>query len=107
MNLTFTQRKDKAVLINVADLVDPNDKQGRSYRKINKATAHKLKVGDRVQVMGDMVLYITKLIRDCDETPLYAVGNRNAKTYEHGFSEEVIVKLPDVPQHKQREKNDE
>ncbi len=59
--------------INVADLVDPTDPQGRSYREINNAKSHKFKVGDLVEIDGGVRLFIAKQTRDCDGTPLYCL----------------------------------
>lgn len=59
--------------INVADLTDPNDPEGRSYRVVNNAKRHVYGVGDLVEVRGESA-FITELTRDCDGTPLYSIS---------------------------------
>jgi len=56
----------------VADMVDPQD--GRTYREINNATAHKRKIGDLVELSSGVRLFIVALNRDCDGTPLYSLS---------------------------------
>lgn len=60
--------------INIADLKDPNDPQGRSYREINKSKVHAFSKGDLVETEKGLRAYIVKLGRDCDETPLYWIS---------------------------------
>lgn len=57
-------------MINIADLKDPNDPQGRTYREINNETNHKFNIGDLVEWDDGVRLYVAKLTRDCDGTPL-------------------------------------
>lgn len=57
--------------INIADLKDPDDKEGRTYREVNNTTEHKHEVGGLVEFGDGIRLYIEKQIRDCDGTPLY------------------------------------
>lgn len=75
---------------NVADLKDPKDTQGRTYREVNKAKQHSFKVGQLVDIdeSGVRVL-IKKLTRDCDETPLYSIGFGNLMT--GGYPEESLT----------------
>ncbi len=74
---------------NVADFKDPNDSLGRTYREVNNATDHKLKLGQLVEVEDDGIrLFITKLSRDCDGTPLYSLGMR--QSFTHGYTEECL-----------------
>ncbi len=76
-------------MINVADMVDSNDPQGRTYREINNEEKHNLKVGDFVKVSigdnPDCFGTIEKLSRDCDGTPLYSIS-----VVHYGFAEEDI-----------------
>ena len=58
-------------MINIADLVDPNDTKGRTWREINNATLHKFKIGDLVELKNGCRVLISRLYRDCDGTPLY------------------------------------
>jgi hypothetical protein len=37
-------------IINVADLVDPGDFQGRTYRQINSELKHQFAVGDLIEL---------------------------------------------------------
>ena len=72
-------------LINIADLKDPLDKQGRTYREVNNATNHSLGIGDFVRYT-DVDGYrlcgvISSLGRDCDGTPLYSI-----EVIHHGVS---------------------
>lgn len=67
--------------INVADLIDPNDPQGRSYREVNTASQHQYPVGSLVEInwpenpkRHGVRLFVTKHSRDCDGTPLYVLG---------------------------------
>ena len=64
-------------LINVADLKDPDDKQGRTYREVNNSTGHTLNIGDHVRyTKADGCQFygvIVSLDRDCDGTPLYSI----------------------------------
>jgi len=76
-------------MINVSDLKDPEDTLGRTYREINNATEHKLKLGQLVEVEGNGIrLFITKLSRDCDGTPLYSIGT--SQSLLHGYSEQYL-----------------
>lgn len=83
--------------INVADLIDPSDPQGRSYREINREEQHKYSVGDLVEIANGVRLFIVALKRDCDETPLYSLGaeltiyeNPFLNRHHHGFAEESL-----------------
>ena len=59
----------------IADLVDPDDKSGRTYRQINNSIEHKLNIGQKVKRIEDgIVLFVTSKMRDCDGTPLYSIG---------------------------------
>jgi hypothetical protein len=64
----------------IADFQDPNDPQGRSYRKVNAERKHIIAVGALVELvhtersMRDGVrLHVVRHDRDCDMTPLYAL----------------------------------
>jgi hypothetical protein len=75
---------------NVADLTDPSDTKGRSYRQINNATPHNFKVGQLVELECGARLYIIKHSRDCDGTPLYVVGLQESNIVEGGYPEDYI-----------------
>lgn len=72
---------ERVVCVNVADLVDPNDPQGRTYRQINAATRHSISVGALVEDVEDGTrLFVVHQGRDCDQTPLYWLAvDRDAK----------------------------
>ena len=82
--------------INIADLKDPNDPQGRTYRQVNNATPHKFGVGVLVELDSGVRLFTAKLTRDCDGTPLYSLTHQtrdddyplNELYWVHGFSED-------------------
>jgi hypothetical protein len=103
-------------IINIADLKDPADPQGRSYREINNARAHAIPVGALVEISHDpeypsamdgVRLFVVMQTRDCDGTPLYELcadpedteqANprfRNAK-WHGGYSEEslTVIRIP-------------
>lgn len=57
--------------INIADL---DSGSGKSYREINLAKKHNLQVGQLVEISKtNCRLFIVKLTRDCDGTPLYTL----------------------------------
>lgn len=60
-------------IVNIADLKDPNDTQGRTYREVNNATTHKFKVGQLVEIDDGVRMFVAKQTRDCDGTPLYCL----------------------------------
>jgi len=57
--------------VNVADLVDPGDPQGRTWRQINAAEQHSIPVGTLVELDDGVRLFVVYHGRDCDMTPLY------------------------------------
>lgn len=74
-------------LFNIADLKDPSDPRGRSYREINNAAEHKYNVGQLVEFEDGLRLFITKQTRDCDGTPLYWFG-WGEKTVRRNYPED-------------------
>ena len=84
--------------VNVADLKDPNDLQGRTYRQVNNAKAHKYELGVLVEIDNGARLFIAMHTRDCDGTPLYSLTPNNEQQYlnkelerlqwVHGYSED-------------------
>ncbi len=79
-------------MINIADLKDPNDELGRTYREINNATNHKYEYDELVELESRARMYITRLTRDCDGTPLYCLGHKKGSTKVNGVSEDFIIK---------------
>lgn len=61
-------------IINVADLVDPDDPQGRTYRQVNAAKTHGIPLGALVQLKSGARLFVVLHGRDCDRTPLYCLA---------------------------------
>jgi hypothetical protein len=58
-------------IINVADLRDPDDSEGRSYRQVNAEKTHGIPEGALVELASGARLFVAHLGRDCDQTPLY------------------------------------
>lgn len=86
-------------IINIADLKDPNDPQGRTYRQVNKSKKHKFKIGQLIELENGVRLFIAKQTRDCDGTPLYSLStdeddieqrNDGSANYKwlHGYDED-------------------
>jgi len=70
---------------NVADLIDPTDLNGRTYREINNSTPHTFSCGDLVGISTGARLFVTRLSRDCDGTPLYCLGVNTGHTVLAGY----------------------
>lgn len=101
-------RAGHKVIVNIADLQDPNDPQGRSYRQVNAEKKHAIPIGALVEVedTGER-LYVMAHQRDCDKTPLYGLSMREyldetnelirAARCFGGHSEEslTVVRFPD------------
>jgi len=62
-----------AILINVADLVDKEDPEERTFRQINNAMIHNFNLGELVEIDDGVRMFIVKQTRDCDGTPLYCL----------------------------------
>lgn len=94
-------------IINIADLQDPNDSHGRTYRQINNQRAHSFPLGTLVEtdielssnstpalvdLKGRCRLYVVAHSRDCDGTPLYSLSDIPV-LYPTGdkFSREALV----------------
>jgi hypothetical protein len=81
-------------LIMIADIVDPNDTQGRTYRQINATLTHQIPMGALVEIVGDdkhphlmdgARLFVVYRGRDCDQTPLYWLCGDPEKTDNSDF----------------------
>lgn len=93
-------------VINVADLRDPNDSDGRTYREVNLSLEHSIPIGSLVELEDGVRLWVVYHSRDCDGEPLYELcpnkddtikerdGFRNMK-WVGGFGEEdlTVIKL--------------
>lgn len=62
------------MIVNGADLQDPNDPKGRTYRQVNASKPHTIPVGSMVELDTGERLRVMAHARDCDETPLYELG---------------------------------
>ena len=97
------------ICFNVADLKDPNDSAGRSYRQVNAEKTHSIPIGALVELehTGER-LYVVLQGRDCDQTPLYWLSTqdnlaerneliRNSKRFG-GYMEEnlTVIRLPNT-----------
>ncbi len=99
---------------NVADLVCPDDPQGRTYRQINAAKTHAIPVGALVELNDPdgyshgVRLFVVYHDRDCDQTPLYYMSCRDDDTKQKrpgfrndswtgGWPEEAlkVIRLPE------------
>ena len=84
----------------IHDLKDPDDDQGRSYREVNNAKQHKLKIGQLVESANGIRLFIHQQTRDCDGTPLYVLATDTVdslnNTLSYGYSERVLTEVKHV-----------
>jgi hypothetical protein len=84
------------MMINVADLVDPSDPEGRTYRQINAARMHNIPIGTLVELDTGERLRVMMHTRDCDRTPLYSLGiagdeyQNSPGQLRHGYDEECL-----------------
>lgn len=68
-------------VINVADLKDPNDPDGRTYREVNLSLEHSIPIGSLVELDDGVRLWVVYHSRDCDGTPLYELSPEKDDTY--------------------------
>lgn len=75
LSIDQIDKEDDLVSINmIADLSDPDDEDGRSYRKVNNSRKHKYKIRELVEIKESGVrLFVAKHTRDCDGAPLYSL----------------------------------
>lgn len=77
----------------VADLKDPNDQQGRSYREVNRDKRHNISLGSLVEINNGARAFVVKHTRDCDQTPLYSLAidpDDCNFSMDHGYGEESL-----------------
>jgi len=97
---------DDLVPLNVADLRDPEDPDGRSYRQVNAATQHSIPIGTLVELKDGVRLWVVAHNRDCDSTPLYALCADKEDTvarvpgfanphWHHGYPESALKVVDD------------
>ena len=88
--------RNKMNVINIADLTDPEDKQGRTYREVNNAKVHFYAIDTLVQLECGARLHVEKHTRDCDGTPLYTLSDRtdagsfNDYALYHGYHGDAL-----------------
>ncbi len=92
--------------VNIADLRDPGDSAGRSYRQVNAELLHTIPIGSLVELESGERLYVAQHGRDCDMTPLYTLTMRDyldepnelirRARYFGGYGEEslTVIRLP-------------
>lgn len=89
-------------MINIADLKDQSDKQGRTYREINNAMSHNIEIGALVETESGARLFVVNHTRDCDGTPLYNLSHDKNDTIKErpnfknigwigGYSEDCLT----------------
>ena len=69
-------------------ICDIPDKDGITDRERNIAMVHSFKVGDLVELDDGCRLFICRLSRDCDQTPLYQIGREDSNRqggYPEGY----------------------
>ena len=76
-------------IIQICDAVK-NPKTGKTLRQENNEKTHNIDIGKLVEIIpfeseyDNIRLYIIGHHRDCDGTPLYALGKKDAKMYDNG-----------------------
>lgn len=85
-------------LINIADLKDPNDLQGRSYRQVNAGTVHNIPIGTLVELKTGARAFVVRHTRDCDQTPLYSLAidpdpEQHKFSMDHGYDEKSLKQI--------------
>ncbi len=91
----------KAVFVNLADIIDPDDASGRTYRQVNAAKAHSIPLGTLVETNRGARLFVARHDRDCDQTPLYALSYEPGESgslhnLSGGWSEDLIRPVPQL-----------
>lgn len=89
------------MLVMIADLQDPEDSDGRTYREVNNAKTHSFNVGQMVEIHNGCRMFIAKHGRDCDGTPLYSLttyedtesARLNPISWSHGHDEEGMTEV--------------
>jgi hypothetical protein len=77
-------------IVKISDLKDPDDPLGRTYREVNNSKGHVFKVGELVELDSGVRLFVSKLTRDCDGTPLYSLSTGQENKFLHGFDEKSL-----------------
>lgn len=96
----------------VADLVDPLDPEGRTFREVNQSMPHNIPLGTLVEVKWDewfgggacrkihARLWVVRHDRDCDGTPLYSLSQWKdadfaflVRQFHSGMSERMLTTI--------------
>jgi hypothetical protein len=96
----------------LADLVDPLDPEGRTFREVNKTMPHNIPLGVLVEVKWDewfgggacqkvhARLWVVGHDRDCDGTPLYTLSRWQdadfafaVRQFHSGMSERMLTPI--------------
>jgi len=85
-------------LINIADLKDPNDVYGRSYRQVNAEKTHNIPINSLVELDSGARAFVVRHNRDCDQTPLYSLAidpepELHRFSMCHGYCEESLKRI--------------
>lgn len=90
---------DEVLFVNVADMRDPNDPAGRSYRQVHAEMTHAIPLDSLVELESGVRLFVVQHTRDCDMTPLYSLGPERLEEEDamtrlykriHGYGEESL-----------------
>lgn len=85
-------------MINLADLKDPKDPLGRSYREVNAEMNHKIPIGTLVELESGVRVFVVLHNRDCDQTPLYSLSidpdpEQCTFSMSHGYLEKNLKQI--------------
>lgn len=80
-----------SMVVFVADLVDPKDPAGRTYREVNAEQRHAIPLGALVEHESGFRLFVVHHGRDCDDEPLYWLATKpdetNTRQWLGGYGE--------------------
>jgi hypothetical protein len=79
----FELKSENTFLIQICDLPDP-EHPGKTYRQANAELIHRFGIGTLVEIKGDdedngIRLFVVRHDRDCDQSLLYALGERGSE----------------------------
>ncbi len=83
----------------IADLPDPTDPKGRTYREINSEKKHAIPMGSLVETPDGARAFVSEHTRDCDMTPLYSLQVSDGDLGQsYGWSDDslTIIKKHEV-----------
>ena len=91
-----SKKEEMIIFVNIADLEDPDDPQGRSYREVNADKTHKIPIGALVEIENGARAFVVLHTRDCDQTLLYslAIDPEDCDfSKDHGYGEEDLKQI--------------